>query len=69
MFFRVFLYDGDGYLKVYGEQLPPESERDQYVDSSGVLHMQPVLISYNDRYPPRPVRPETAFTIAGRVLN
>ena len=65
----VFLYDGDGYLKVYGEQLPPESERDQYVDSSGVLHMQPVLISYNDRYPPRPVRPETAFAIAGRVLN
>ncbi len=65
----VFLYDGDGYLKVYGEQLPPESERERYIDSSGVLHMQPVLISYNDRYPPRPVRPDTAFTIAGRVLN
>ena len=65
----VFLYDGDGYLKVYGEQLPPESERERYIDSSGVLHMQPVLISYNDRYPPRPVHPETPFTIAGRVLN
>ena len=63
----VFLYDGDGYLKVYGEQTPADPE--PFTDSSGVVRPQPVLISYNEQYDPRPVSPECAFSIAGRVLN
>ena len=65
----LFLYDGDGYIKVYGQQEPEETTRDSFTDSQGVLHPQPVLISYNEAYPPRPVSPELAFSIAGRVLS
>lgn len=65
----LFLYDGDGYIKVYGEQEPEETEQDSFTDSQGILHAQPVMISYNEAYPPKPVSPELAFQIAGRVLN
>ena len=65
----IFLYDGNGYLKVYEEQEPDETERDSFVDSNGVLHMQPVLVSYNEKYAPRVVSPALNFQIAGRVLN
>lgn len=54
----IFLYDGDGYIKVYSKR---ETE-----DSVG---SQPVLISYNKKYDPIPVRPDSSFYIAGRVLN
>ena len=53
----IFLYDGNGYLKVY-------SERE--TDGNG---RQPVLVSYNRKYEPVPVLPERGFRIAGRVLN
>ena len=53
----IFLYDGNGYLKVY-------SERE--ADGNG---RQPVLVSYNRRYEPIPVLPEREFRIAGRVLK
>ena len=62
----VFVYDGDGYIKAYGEQEP--EDKDAYTDSSGVLHMQPVLISYNQKYEPRPVSREAEFSILGKVL-
>ena len=65
----LFLYDGDGYIKVYGEQAPEEAERDSFTDSQGVLHAQPVLISYNRAYPPKPVSALLSFQIAGRILN
>ena len=65
----IFLYDGNGYLKVYEEQEPDEAEKDSFVDSDGVLHMQPVLVSYNEKYAPRVVSPALNFQIAGRVLN
>jgi transcriptional regulator with XRE-family HTH domain len=65
----IFLYDGDGYVKRYEEQEPEEAIRDAFVDSSGVLHLQPVLVSYNQKYAPKPVSPELAFSIVGRVLN
>ena len=55
--------------KAYGEREPDESEREEYLDSSGVLHMQPVLISYNEKYAPRPVTPSSRFKICGRVLS
>lgn len=63
----LFMYDGNGYVKVYEEQEP--EDRDRFIDSIGVLHMQPVLISYNERYEPKLVSPELSFSIVGRVLN
>ena len=65
----IFEYDGSGYLKVYDEQEPDESVIDDYTTSDGVLCMQSVLVSYNDKYAPIVVSPTTAFRIAGRVLN
>lgn len=63
----IFVYDGDGFIKVYGEQEPEDAEA--FTDSWGVVHKQPVLISYNKKYPPRPVSPEASFQIVGRVLR
>jgi len=62
----IFAYDGDGYIKVYGEREPEDPEA--FTDAWGNVHMQPVLISYNKKYPPRPVSPEASFQIVGRVL-
>ena len=53
----IFLYDGNGYLKVYSERETDENGR------------QPVLVSYNRTYEPIPVLPEREFRIAGRVLK
>lgn len=65
----IMMYDGEGYIKVYNEQEPDESLQDAYTDSEGVLHMQPVLVSYNEKYAPKVVSPELSFSIVGRVLN
>lgn len=64
----VFIYDGEGFLKSYGEQEPDESVRDAFIDSYGNLHRQPVLISYNKDYPDRVISPERGFHIVGKVL-
>lgn len=64
----VFVYDGAGYLKVYGEQTPDEHDAEFFVDSYNQMHMQPVLISYNPDYEDKVVRPGTAFKVVGRVL-
>lgn len=62
----VFVYDGEGYLKVYGER---ELDRpEDFTDSYGVLRPQSVLISYNKAYEPRAVSADAAFSIVGRVL-
>ena len=68
----VFFLDGKGYLKVYDEQMPDEDVIDNYIDSYGVLHKQPVLISYNTDggiNPPRPVLQGQTFWVMGKVLN
>ena len=65
----IMMYDGEGYLKVYNEQEPAEALQDAYTDSEGVLHMQPVLVSYNEKYAPKVVSPELNFCVVGRVLN
>lgn len=65
----IFEYDGSGYLKVYDEQEPDESAIDDFTTSDGVLCMQPVLVSYNEKYDPIVISPNTAFHIAGKVLN
>ena len=68
----IFYLDGMAYIKLYDEQMPDESIIDNYIDSYGVLHKQPVLISYNTKNganPPRPVLQGQTFMIMGRVLN
>lgn len=63
----IFVYDGEGFLKVYGEQEPGDAAA--FIGSDGVVRRQPVLISYNKKYEPRTVSPEAGFQIVGRVLR
>ena len=65
----LFVVDGDGYIKVYGEQEPGPEEREAFTDSAGVLHPQPVLFSCNEHYAPKVIPAESGFRIVGRVLN
>lgn len=62
----IFVYDGSGYLKLYEEQEPADKET--FTDSYGMLHMQPVMVSYNPAYSDIVVSPNTGFQIVGRVL-
>ena len=62
----VMIYDGQGYIKAYAEQEPENPEA--YLSSDGVRRMQPVLVSYNKAYAPKPASPELEFRIVGRVL-
>lgn len=64
----IFTYDGEGYIKVYGTQMPEEEHREAYTRSDGTVAPQPVLISYNAKYPPRAVSEGLGFQIVGRVL-
>lgn len=64
----IFIYDGDGYMKVYDEQEPDEDIREDFTDSYGTVHMQPVLLSYNQKYEPRVVSAHAGFQVVGRVL-
>ena len=64
----IFVYDGEGYLKMYGEQDPEEQHRDSFINGYGVLRAQPVLLSYNAEYAPKVVNPEHTFQIVGKVL-
>ncbi|MEE0095227.1 MAG: LexA family transcriptional regulator [Oscillospiraceae bacterium] len=65
----IFEYDGNGYVKMYDEQYPEETFLDEYTTSDGQVLPQPVLVSYNGAYAPRPVNPNTSFCIIGRVLK
>ena len=65
----LFIVDGDGYIKVYSEQEPAPEDREAFTDSSGVLHLQPVLVSCNEQYAPKVIPAESEFRIVGRVLN
>jgi len=64
----VFLYDGQGYVKIYSEQEPEEDVVSEFTDSYGNVHPQPVLLSYNRQYGPRAVRPGLGFRVVGWVL-
>lgn len=64
----IFIYDGEGYLKMYSEQEPDEESADSFTDSYGCVHPQPVLISYNQSYEPKIIKAEAAFQTVGRVL-
>ncbi len=64
----VFIYDNEGYLKVYNEQEPEADVIEEFTDSYGMVHPQPVMESYNPKYSPRVIRPSSVFQIVGRVL-
>ncbi len=64
----VFIYDGEGYIKVYEEKDPDSDNAEEFTDSYGVVHPQAVLRSYNPAYEPKPVKPSALFQIVGRVL-
>lgn len=64
----IFIYDGEGYLKVYSEREPDDEDKEAFTDSCGCVHPQPVLISYNQTYAPKIVKGSGAFQIVGRVL-
>ncbi len=66
----IFIYEDKAYIKVFGEQDPDEDVKDEYTDSYGTVHKQPVLISYNsDKYAPITVSPYIPFKVFGRVLR
>ena len=66
----IFIYENQAYIKVFGEQDPDEDVKDEYTDSYGTVHRQPVLISYNsDKYDPIVVSPYVPFKVFGRVLR
>lgn len=65
----IFEYDGNGYLKEYDEREPDAGCAEDFTDSDGTVHMQPVLVSYNEAYAPIMVSPNASFRIAGRVVT
>ena len=65
----VFLYDGEGYIKEYNEQKPEGRDLEEFIDSNGILHMQPVMVSYNQKYEPKIILANAGFKVIGRVLK
>lgn len=65
----IFSIDNEVVIKIYDEQEPDESLRDEFTDSNGNVHSQIVLRSYNSDWAPRPITPYQEFRIYGRVLN
>ena len=64
----IFVYEGNGYIKRYDEQEPDEDNAEEFTDSDGRIRMQPVLISYNEKYAPIVITPHERFQIVGKVL-
>ena len=64
----IFIYDGEGYIKVYDEQRPGEDNIEDFTDSYGEIHMQPVMVSYNQKYSPKAISANAGFQVVGRVL-
>lgn len=65
----VFLYDGEGYIKEYNEQRPAGKDLEEFIDCDGILHMQPVMVSYNQKYEPKVISANAGFKVIGRVLK
>lgn len=65
----LFVCDGQGFIKSYAEREPDSSEQENYLDSNGVMHPQPVLISFNQKYLPRVISPFEPFSIIGKILK
>ena len=63
----LFVLNGNGYIKQYQERDP--EDRAEFTDSRGVLHRQPVLVSYNEAYAPMAVGINDSFRICGKILG
>ena len=64
----IFIYDGEGYTKVYDEQEPDDEQREAFSNRYGTMYMQPVMISNNQKYAPRVISAQEGFQVVGRVL-
>ena len=64
----IFIYDGEGYIKVYDAREPDEADREAFTGSYGEVYMQPVMVSYNQKYAPRVISANAGFQVVGRVL-
>ena len=62
----LFIYDGNGYIKVYDER---KSEDGGFDGEDGAGYVRPVLVSYNEVYEPIQVNLGLDFRVVGRVLN
>ena len=58
----------ENYISLFRAPEPDEAVADDFMDSYGIVHPQPGLESYNQKYEPRPIRPGTVFQVVGRVL-
>lgn len=65
----IFIHDGESFMKLYEEREPDETAAEDFMDSYGMIHPQPVLISYNEEYAPRVILPTSFFKVVGRVLS
>ena len=65
----IFSIDNEVVIKIYDEQEPDESVREEFTDSNGFVHPQVVLLSYNSEWEPRPISPYQEFHVYGRVLS
>lgn len=64
----LFTVDDKCFIKVYDEKIPTPDVIEGFTDSYGTVHPQPVLVSYNEAYKPRIIKPDMRFSIIGRVL-
>ena len=65
----IFSIDNEVVIKIYDEQMPDESVREEFTDGEGNIHPQAVLRSYNSDWKPRLISPYREFRVFGRVLN
>ena len=65
----IFSIDNEVVIKIYDEQEPDETVREEFTDSNGYVHPQVVLLSYNSEWEPRPISPYQEFHVYGRVLT
>lgn len=64
----LFIYNDEGYIKVYSEQEPDKDDIEEFTDAYGYVHPQIYLLSYNKaKYKPMKIKDD--ITICGRVLN
>ena len=65
----IFSIDNEVVIKIYDEQEPDDSCKEEFTDSNGFVHPQVVLRSYNSEWKPRSISPYQEFHVYGKVLN
>ena len=44
------------------------TQPEERIDGCDIAQMQPVMVSFNQKYPPRPITADADFHVVGRVL-